>query len=168
MIELHETVALAREASLRPDRQWSPTGWQAMYVSKVHEGPEPWTPDYDPISGNVYGRAVEAWGGDGEALVVEPLKGALVDATTDGTIGADVNFDPAGLRDAGFEKTEIVEPGRNGGRRGAVSGVVLSFAVPLAVPAIFMGLGLIIAFLQAFVFALLTMIYIGLALEEPH
>jgi F-type H+-transporting ATPase subunit a len=40
--------------------------------------------------------------------------------------------------------------------------------VPLAVPAIFMGLGLIIAFLQAFVFALLTMIYIGLALEEPH
>jgi F-type H+-transporting ATPase subunit a len=40
--------------------------------------------------------------------------------------------------------------------------------VPLGVPAIFMGLGLIIAFLQAFVFALLTMIYIGLALEEPH
>jgi F-type H+-transporting ATPase subunit a len=40
--------------------------------------------------------------------------------------------------------------------------------VPIAVPAIFMGLGLIIAFLQAFVFALLTMIYIGLALEEPH
>jgi hypothetical protein len=83
MIELHETVALAREASLRPDRQWSPTGWQAMYVSKVHDGPEPWAPDYDPISGNVYGRAVEAWGRDGEALVVEPLKGALVDATTE-------------------------------------------------------------------------------------
>jgi F-type H+-transporting ATPase subunit a len=40
--------------------------------------------------------------------------------------------------------------------------------VPIGVPAIFMGLGLIIAFLQAFVFALLTMIYIGLALEEPH
>ena len=32
----------------------------------------------------------------------------------------------------------------------------------------FMGLGLVVAFLQAFVFALLTMIYIGLALEEPH
>jgi F0F1-type ATP synthase membrane subunit a len=31
-----------------------------------------------------------------------------------------------------------------------------------------MGLGLIIAFLQAFIFALLTMIYIGLALAEPH
>ena len=40
--------------------------------------------------------------------------------------------------------------------------------VPIGVPAIFMGLGLLISFLQAFVFALLTMIYIGLALEEPH
>ena len=30
------------------------------------------------------------------------------------------------------------------------------------------GSGVIVAFLQAFVFALLTMIYIGLALEEPH
>jgi F-type H+-transporting ATPase subunit a len=40
--------------------------------------------------------------------------------------------------------------------------------VPFAVPAIFMGLGLIVAFLQAFVFALLAMIYIGLSLDEPH
>ncbi len=40
--------------------------------------------------------------------------------------------------------------------------------VPVAIPAIFMGLGLLVAFLQAFVFSLLTMIYIGLALEEPH
>jgi F-type H+-transporting ATPase subunit a len=40
--------------------------------------------------------------------------------------------------------------------------------VPFAVPAIFMGLGLLVAFLQAFVFALLTMIYIGEALDEPH
>jgi F-type H+-transporting ATPase subunit a len=40
--------------------------------------------------------------------------------------------------------------------------------VPIGIPAIFMGLGVIIAFLQAFVFALLTLIYIGLALEEPH
>ena len=40
--------------------------------------------------------------------------------------------------------------------------------IPIGVPAIFMGLGLVVAFLQAFVFALLTMIYIGLALEEPH
>jgi len=40
--------------------------------------------------------------------------------------------------------------------------------VPIAIPAVFMGLGLVIAFLQAFVFALLTIIYIGLALDEPH
>jgi F-type H+-transporting ATPase subunit a len=40
--------------------------------------------------------------------------------------------------------------------------------VPIGIPAIFMGLGLMVSFLQAFVFSLLTMIYIGLALEEPH
>ena len=40
--------------------------------------------------------------------------------------------------------------------------------VPVAIPAIFMALGLLIAALQAFVFSLLTMIYIGLALEEAH
>jgi F-type H+-transporting ATPase subunit a len=40
--------------------------------------------------------------------------------------------------------------------------------VPIAVPALFMGLGLLVAVLQAFVFSLLTMIYIGMALEEPH
>lgn len=40
--------------------------------------------------------------------------------------------------------------------------------VPIGVPAVFMGLGVVIAFLQAFIFALLTMIYIGLALDEPH
>lgn len=40
--------------------------------------------------------------------------------------------------------------------------------IPIVVPAIFMGLGLIVSFMQAFVFALLTMIYIGEALEEAH
>ena len=40
--------------------------------------------------------------------------------------------------------------------------------VPVVVPAIFMGLGLLVAFLQAYVFAMLSMIYIGLALEEAH
>ena len=49
----------------------------------------------------------------------------------------------------------------------AVVGVWIGL-VPIAVPAIFMGLGLFVAFLQAFVFALLTMIYIGLALDDPH
>jgi F-type H+-transporting ATPase subunit a len=40
--------------------------------------------------------------------------------------------------------------------------------VPLFVPAIFMGMEIFVSCLQAFVFALLTMIYIGLALDEPH
>jgi F-type H+-transporting ATPase subunit a len=40
--------------------------------------------------------------------------------------------------------------------------------VPIVIPAIFMGLGLVVSVLQAFVFSLLTMIYIGQALEEPH
>ena len=40
--------------------------------------------------------------------------------------------------------------------------------VPAVVPAAFMGLGVLVAFLQAFVFALLSMIYIGLALEDAH
>jgi F-type H+-transporting ATPase subunit a len=40
--------------------------------------------------------------------------------------------------------------------------------VPALVPAIFMGLGVLVAFLQAYVFAMLSMIYIGLALEEAH
>lgn len=40
--------------------------------------------------------------------------------------------------------------------------------VPAVVPAIFMGLGVLVAFLQAYVFALLSMIYIGMALEEAH
>ncbi|MFB0978115.1 MAG: F0F1 ATP synthase subunit A [Myxococcota bacterium] len=40
--------------------------------------------------------------------------------------------------------------------------------VPVVFRAIFMGLGLMVSFLQAVVFALLTMIYIGSASEEPH
>jgi F-type H+-transporting ATPase subunit a len=40
--------------------------------------------------------------------------------------------------------------------------------VPVFVPAIFMGLGTLVAVVQAFVFTLLTMTYIGMALEEPH
>ena len=40
--------------------------------------------------------------------------------------------------------------------------------VPILIPAVFMGLGVVIALLQAFVFSLLTMVYIGQALEEAH
>jgi F-type H+-transporting ATPase subunit a len=45
----------------------------------------------------------------------------------------------------------------------------LSFQIVNAfIPAIFMGLGLFVAFLQAFIFMFLTMTYIGMALEEAH
>jgi F-type H+-transporting ATPase subunit a len=48
-----------------------------------------------------------------------------------------------------------------------VVGVWLAL-VPAVVPAIFMGLGVLVAFLQAYVFAMLSMIYIGLALQDSH
>jgi len=40
--------------------------------------------------------------------------------------------------------------------------------VPIGVPAIFLGLGMMVCVLQAFVFSLLTMIYINIALQEAH
>lgn len=40
--------------------------------------------------------------------------------------------------------------------------------MPIALPAVFLGLGMVVCFIQAFVFSLLTMIYIGLALQEAH
>lgn len=49
----------------------------------------------------------------------------------------------------------------------AVVGAFLKLA-PLGIPAIFLGLGVLVALLQAFVFSLLTMVYIGLALQEAH
>ncbi len=45
---------------------------------------------------------------------------------------------------------------------------IFSDLVPLAVPSIFLGLGLFVAFLQAFVFTLLSMIYIALATAHDH
>ena len=46
-----------------------------------------------------------------------------------------------------------------------VVGVWLAL-VPVVVPAVFLGLGVVVAFLQAYVFAMLSMIYIGLALHH--
>ena len=40
--------------------------------------------------------------------------------------------------------------------------------VPILIPAVFMGLGTLVSVVQAFVFTLLTMVYIGQALDEPH
>jgi F-type H+-transporting ATPase subunit a len=46
----------------------------------------------------------------------------------------------------------------------------LSFGLGInfLLPWVFMGLGLFVAFLQAFIFSFLTIVYIGLALEESH
>ncbi len=43
---------------------------------------------------------------------------------------------------------------------------IFSQLVPLVVPVIFFGLGLFVAFIQAFVFSLLSAVYIGLAIEH--
>ena len=46
----------------------------------------------------------------------------------------------------------------------------LSFGLGLnfIIPWVFMGLGVFVSFLQAFIFSFLTIVYIGLALEEAH
>jgi len=46
--------------------------------------------------------------------------------------------------------------------------VIFLGLVPIAIPAIFLGLGTMVSVLQAFVFALLTMVYIGLNVEDAH
>jgi len=46
--------------------------------------------------------------------------------------------------------------------------VIFLGLVPIAIPAIFLGLGTMVSILQAFVFALLTMVYIGLNVEDAH
>jgi hypothetical protein len=49
--------------------------------------------------------------------------------TTLGTTAADVSA--GGIRSGGFEKSEVVDPSRNGGQSGIVSAVVLSFTQPV-------------------------------------
>lgn len=46
--------------------------------------------------------------------------------------------------------------------------MILIFLVPFGVPVVMSIMGLLVAFIQAFVFALLAMIYLGGALEEAH
>lgn len=45
---------------------------------------------------------------------------------------------------------------------------IFSQLTPLFVPVIFLGLGLFISFIQAFVFSLLSIVYLSLATEEAH
>jgi hypothetical protein len=55
----------------------------------------------------------------------------IADITTEGTVSAAVSDNPPGLRNNGFEKSELtVGPGNEG----AVSSVVLSFTVPVTLP----------------------------------
>ena len=58
----------------------------------------------------------------------------IVGATTEGTASADVS--QGGLRNTGFEKTEVVDPDNNDGQQGAVSAVVLSFTMPITLDAV--------------------------------
>ena len=53
-------------------------------------------------------------------------------------------------------------------RTDALAALSVGSAVYISIFVALTGLELVVAVLQAFVFALLTMIYIGLALEEPH
>ena len=77
------------------------------------------------VSNNTGGDGVQGW-----SLSVAVNGGMnIVGATTDGTSSADVS--QGGLRNTGFEKTEVVNPGDNGGQQGAVSAVVLSFTMPV-------------------------------------
>lgn len=46
--------------------------------------------------------------------------------------------------------------------------IVLGILVPLLVPTVVLGLGVLVSFVQAFVFALLTTIYLAGAVEEAH
>lgn len=46
--------------------------------------------------------------------------------------------------------------------------MILLFLVPFALPVLMSVMGLLVAFIQAFVFALLAMIYLAGALEEAH
>jgi hypothetical protein len=82
----------------------------------------------------------EPAGAQGWSISVRNLEATITGITTDGTVGADVNADPPGLRNTGFEKSEITEGGANplscpGGVDGAVSAVVLSFTLPITLSA---------------------------------
>ena len=66
-----------------------------------------------------------------------------------------------------FSGFYAVLAGVNGSFEQAAIAIFLAM-VPIGVPIIFMALGTVVSLLQAFIFALLTMVYIGLALEEEH
>jgi hypothetical protein len=68
-------------------------------------------------------------GVQGWSLSARVTGGNITAADLNGTVGADAA--DGGIRMVGFEKTEVVDPDRNGGGTGAVSAVVLSFTMPI-------------------------------------
>lgn len=77
------------------------------------------------VSNNDGGDGVQGW--SLSAAVNGDV--TLTGVTTDGTASADVS--QGGLRNTGFEKSEVVDPDANNGQQGAVSAVVLSFTMPI-------------------------------------
>ena len=77
------------------------------------------------VSNNEGGDGVQGW--SLSAAVNGDVN--LTGVTTDGTASADVS--QGGLRNTGFEKSEVVDPDSNNGQQGAVSAVVLSFTMPI-------------------------------------
>jgi hypothetical protein len=77
-------------------------------------------------AGKLVTRGLEAGidGAQAWSISIASVGCAIVDVTTAGTVAADSETDPAGLRRGGFEKTELTT---GEGNEGAVSAIVLSF-----------------------------------------
>ncbi|MEM7263050.1 MAG: dockerin type I domain-containing protein [Planctomycetota bacterium] len=75
-----------------------------------------------------------ALGAQGWSISVKNNGAELNEVTVQGTVAADVNDDPPGIRNTGFEVTEKVDPARNEGQQGFVSALVLSFIMPITLP----------------------------------
>jgi hypothetical protein len=91
------------------------------------------------VSMSSVGLAPEDEGAQGWSLSVSADGWDIVNATTAGTASADVNDNPPGLRNTGFEISELTDgSARDGsdcaGRLGAVSAVVLSFVMNITLP----------------------------------
>jgi len=76
-------------------------------------------------------------GAQGWSISVSSDGVAITSITTDGTVAADVNDDPPGLRNTGFGVSETTTAFREGGEcagDGAVSAIVLSFVMNITLP----------------------------------
>ncbi len=76
--------------------------------------------------GRMQDRGAQGW-----SIAVAASGAEIISATTAGTLAADGNDDPPGLRNAGFEQTELAS---DGGVLGAASAIVLSAIWPITLP----------------------------------